>query len=29
MTRDAEMRATDFVTLVLANIGQETDAWGI
>ncbi|MFL6024612.1 MAG: aminopeptidase N, partial [Marmoricola sp.] len=29
MTRDAEMRATDFVDLVLANIGQETDAWGI
>jgi aminopeptidase N len=29
MTRDAEMSATDFVHLVLANIGQETDAWGI
>ncbi|WP_457110151.1 aminopeptidase N [Marmoricola sp. URHA0025 HA25] len=29
MTRDAEMTATDFVRLVLANIGQETDAWGI
>jgi aminopeptidase N len=29
MTRDAEMRATDFVHLVLANIGHETDAWGI
>ncbi len=29
MTRDAEMRASDFVTLVLANIGRETDAWGI
>ncbi|HEY0903601.1 MAG TPA: aminopeptidase N, partial [Marmoricola sp.] len=29
MTRDAEMRATDFVELVLANIGAETDAWGI
>jgi aminopeptidase N len=29
MTRDGEMRATDFVHLVLANIGQETDAWGI
>ncbi len=29
MTRDAEMSATDFVRLVLANIGQETDAWGI
>jgi aminopeptidase N len=29
MTRDAEMRATDFVELVLANIGQETDAWGV
>jgi aminopeptidase N len=29
MTRDAEMRATDFVHLVLANIGLETDAWGI
>ena len=29
MTRDAEMAATDFVELVLANIGAETDAWGI
>jgi aminopeptidase N len=29
MTRDAEMSATDFMHLVLANIGQETDAWGI
>jgi aminopeptidase N len=29
MTRDAEMAATDFVRLVLANIGQETDSWGI
>ena len=29
MTRDAEMTATDFVHLVLANIGDETDAWGI
>lgn len=29
MTRDAEMSATDYVHLVLANIGQETDAWGI
>jgi aminopeptidase N len=29
MTRDAEMPATDFVRLVLANIGQETDAWGV
>jgi len=29
MTRDAEMSATDFVHLVLANVGQETDAWGI
>jgi aminopeptidase N len=29
MTRDAEMTATDFVDLVLANIGQETDSWGI
>ena len=28
MTRDAEMRATDFVELVLANIGAETDAFG-
>ncbi|MGO4256676.1 aminopeptidase N [Marmoricola sp. RAF53] len=29
MTRDAEMSATDFVHLVLANIGNETDPWGI
>jgi aminopeptidase N len=29
MTRDAEMSATDFVHLVLANIGAETDAWGV
>ncbi|MEP9383986.1 aminopeptidase N [Nocardioides sp. KR10-350] len=29
MTRDAEMSATDFVTLVLANIGAETDSWGV
>ncbi len=29
MTRDAEMPATDFVRLVLANIGAETDAWGV
>ncbi|MGN6251153.1 MAG: aminopeptidase N [Marmoricola sp.] len=29
MTRDAEMRAGDFVDLVLANIGAETDAWGV
>jgi aminopeptidase N len=29
MTRDAEMPATQFVELVLANIGQETDAWGV
>jgi aminopeptidase N len=28
MTRDAEMRATDFVTLVLGNIAAETDAFG-
>jgi aminopeptidase N len=28
MTRDAEMRATDFVTLVLSNIAAETDAFG-
>ena len=28
MTRDAEMTATDFVALVLANIGAETDAFG-
>ncbi|HET8603320.1 MAG TPA: aminopeptidase N [Marmoricola sp.] len=29
MTRDAEMRASDFVELVLANIGTETDAFGV
>lgn len=29
MTRDAEMSATDFVRLVLANIGSETDSWGV
>ncbi|WP_110239083.1 aminopeptidase N [Nocardioides gilvus] len=29
MTRDAEMPASDFVRLVLANIGTETDAWGV
>jgi aminopeptidase N len=29
MTRDAEMRASDFVDLVLANIGSETDAFGV
>jgi aminopeptidase N len=29
MTRDAEMAAHDYVTLVLANIGSETDAFGI
>ncbi|HET8560710.1 MAG TPA: aminopeptidase N [Marmoricola sp.] len=29
MTRDAEMRASDFVELVLANIGSETDAFGV
>jgi aminopeptidase N len=29
MTRDAEMSASDFVDLALANIGSETDAWGI
>jgi aminopeptidase N len=28
MTRDAEMSATDFVELVLLNIGSETDAFG-
>jgi aminopeptidase N len=28
MTRDAEMSATDFVELVLRNIGSETDAFG-
>ncbi|HXH79877.1 aminopeptidase N [Nocardioides sp.] len=29
MTRDAEMAATDWVRLVLANIGSETDSWGV
>ncbi|WP_193604459.1 aminopeptidase N [Nocardioides dongkuii] len=29
MTRDAEMSATAYVDLVLANIGSETDAWGV
>ncbi|WP_110182398.1 aminopeptidase N [Nocardioides solisilvae] len=29
MTRDAELPARDFVRLVLANIGSETDAWGV
>jgi aminopeptidase N len=29
MTRDAEMTATDYVTLVLQNVGSETDAFGI
>ena len=29
MTRDAEMSASDFVDLVLANIGTETDAFGV
>ncbi|WP_372727656.1 aminopeptidase N [Nocardioides sp.] len=29
MTRDAEMSATDFVTLVLSAIGHETDAFGV
>ena len=29
MTRDAEMSATDFVTLVLSGIASETDAWGV
>ena len=29
MTRDAEMSATDFVTLVLSAIGSETDAFGV
>ncbi len=28
MTRDAEMSATDYVRLVLANVGSETDAFG-
>jgi aminopeptidase N len=29
MTRDAEMSISDYVELVLANIGEETDAWGV
>jgi aminopeptidase N len=29
MTRDAEMAASDFVALVLANIGTETDSFGV
>ncbi len=29
MTRDAEMSTSDFVDLALANVGSETDAWGI
>jgi aminopeptidase N len=29
MTRDAEMTATDYVTLVMRNVGGETDAFGI
>jgi aminopeptidase N len=29
MTRDAEMAASDYVTLVVENIGSETDAFGI
>jgi aminopeptidase N len=29
MTRDAEMAASDFVDLVLENIGAETDSWGV
>ena len=29
MTRDAEMATSDWVRLVLANIGSETDAWGV
>ena len=29
MTRDAELSATEFVELVLGNIGAETDAWGL
>ncbi len=29
MTRDAELPARDFVRLVLANIGTETDSWGV
>ncbi len=29
MTRDAEMASTDWARLVLANIGSETDSWGV
>ncbi len=29
MTRDGEMSTTEFVRLVLANIGSETDSWGV
>ncbi len=29
MTRDAEMSASDFVTLVLTNLATETDAFGV
>ena len=29
MTRDGEMRARDWVDLVLANIGAESDAWAV
>jgi aminopeptidase N len=29
MTRDGEMRTRDWLDLVLANIGQETDAWAV
>ena len=29
MTRDAELSISDYVELVLANIGEETDAWGV
>lgn len=29
MTRDGEMRTRDWVDLVLANIGHETDAWAV
>ena len=29
MTRDAELSISDYVELVLANIGAETDAWGV
>lgn len=29
MTRDAELSATEYVELVLGNIGSESDAWGV